>query len=65
MLFFNWISTRIQIPKQDIGKYTYYTLKVLGIKDSLVGHLVGVHLWFEYVPDNILRTGHHLEFLQE
>jgi hypothetical protein len=26
----------IKIPKQDVGKYKYHTLKVLAIKDSLL-----------------------------
>jgi len=35
----------LKILKQDIGKYEYHALKVLTVKDSLFGQLVGAHLW--------------------
>jgi len=48
-----------------ILKYEYYTLKVLAIKDSLFGQLVGAHLWCNNVAVTILSTGYNFEFQQE
>jgi hypothetical protein len=35
---------QLTIPKQDIGNYEYHALKVLTVKDSYFGLLVGAHL---------------------
>jgi len=56
---------QLKIPKQDIGKYEYHALKVLTVKDSLFGQLVGAHLWFDNVPVTILSTVHDFESQQE
>jgi len=55
----------LKIPKQDVGKYEYHALKVLAVKDSLFGQLVGAHLWFDNVPVTILSTVHDFESQQE
>jgi hypothetical protein len=55
----------LKIPKHDIGKYEYHALKVLTVKDSLFGQLVGAHLWFDNAPVTILSTVHDFESQQE
>jgi hypothetical protein len=55
----------LKIQKQDIGKYEYHALKVLTVKDSLFGQLVGAHLWFDNAPVTILSTVHDFESQQE
>jgi hypothetical protein len=55
----------LKISKQDIGKYEYHALKVLTVKDSLFGQLVGAHLWFDNAPVTILSTVHDFESQQE
>jgi hypothetical protein len=55
----------LKIPKQDVGKYKYHALKVLAVKDSLFGQLVGAHLWFDSAPVTILSTVHDIESQQE
>jgi len=40
-------------------------LKVLAVKDSLFGQLVGAHLWFDNAPVTILSTVHDFESQQE
>jgi len=36
-------TPELKIPKQDVGKYEYHAQKVLTVKDSLFGQLVGAH----------------------
>jgi len=55
----------LQIPKKDVGKYEYHALKVLAVKDSLFGQLVGAHLWFDNAPVTILSAVHDFESQQE
>jgi hypothetical protein len=55
----------IKIPKPDVWKCEYHALKVLAIKESLFGQLVGAHLWFDNVPVTIHSTVHHFESSQD
>jgi hypothetical protein len=55
----------LNILKQDIGKCEYHALKVLTVKESPFGQLVGAHLWFDNAPVTIPSTVHDFESQQE
>ena len=55
------VPPELKILKQDVGKYEYHSSKVLAVKNSLFGQLVGAHLWFDNAPVTILSTVHDFE----
>lgn len=50
----------LKIPKQEVKKHEYHSLKTMVLKDSLFSEEVGAHAWIDNAPVTVLSTVHEL-----
>ena len=54
------LPVELKIPKQDVNKHKYHSLKTMMLKGSHFNQEVGAQTWIDNAPVTIMSTIHQL-----